>query len=202
MSAPSTCITPSLIDDPRHNLEKWTENVETHARRMCALHEDEAQEFVGGAVHSMSRYLGIKQITTGGHNPRSNAKVERFVQHLISCLKHKIRTFLPAIAFAHNTAFNSTTINCTPFEAGHGLRARTITEARASPRLQITAEGGRGSKNLTINGNRPFSTKVCKLAERLAEDAQRHSQWHKRMTAHNLNQSGKVISDKPLESGG
>ncbi len=36
---------------------------------------DEAQEFVGGAVHSMNRYLGIKQITTGGHNPRSNVNV-------------------------------------------------------------------------------------------------------------------------------
>jgi hypothetical protein len=34
-----TCITQSLIDDPRHNLEKWTENVETHARSMCAMHD-------------------------------------------------------------------------------------------------------------------------------------------------------------------
>ena len=40
---------------------------------------DEAQEFVGGVVHSMNRYLDIKQITTGGHNPRSNAHVERFM---------------------------------------------------------------------------------------------------------------------------
>ena len=43
--------------------------------------------------------------------------------------------------------------------------------------------------------------KVCKFVERLAEDFQRQSQWHKRMNAHNLNQSGKVISDKPLEQG-
>ena len=40
---------------------------------------DEAQEFVGGVVHRMNRYLGIKQITTGWHNPRSNANVERFM---------------------------------------------------------------------------------------------------------------------------
>ena len=32
-------ITPSLVDDPRHNLERWTENVETHARSMCAMHD-------------------------------------------------------------------------------------------------------------------------------------------------------------------
>jgi hypothetical protein len=39
MSSSLTCITPSLADDPRHNLEKWTENVETHARSMCAMHD-------------------------------------------------------------------------------------------------------------------------------------------------------------------
>ena len=96
----------------------------------------------------MNRYLGIEQITTGSHNPRSNAVVERFMQHLNGCLTKcddsqykNMKDFLPAIAFAHNTAFNSA-INCTPFEAGHGLRAKTITEARANPRLQITAEEG------------------------------------------------------------
>ena len=69
---------------------------------------DEAQEFVGGVVHSMNRYLGIKQITTGGHNPRSNANVERFMQHLTSCLTkcddtqyRNVKDYLPAIAFAH-----------------------------------------------------------------------------------------------------
>jgi hypothetical protein len=49
---------------------------------------DEAKEFVDGVVHIMNRYSGIKQITTGGHNPRSNANVECFMQHLTtsSCL--------------------------------------------------------------------------------------------------------------------
>jgi hypothetical protein len=39
MSSSLTCITPFLVDDPRHNLEKWTENVETIARSMCAMHD-------------------------------------------------------------------------------------------------------------------------------------------------------------------
>jgi hypothetical protein len=42
---------------------------------------------------------------------------------------------------AHNTAFNYA-INCTPFEAEHGLQASTNTKARAGLRLQIVAEGG------------------------------------------------------------
>jgi hypothetical protein len=147
--------------------------------------------------HSMNRYLGIKQITTGD-NPRSNANVERFMHHLTSCLTkcddtqyRNVKDYLPAIAFAHNTAFNSA-INCAPFEAGRGLKARTITEARPSPRLQITAEGGTGLHEPDHKWESTIFNKVCKLAERLVEDAQRHSQWHKRMNAHNLNQSGNI----------
>jgi hypothetical protein len=111
-----------------------------------------------------------------------------------------MRDFLPAIAFAHNTAFTSA-INCTPFEAGHGLRARTITEARANPRLQITAEEGTDIQEPDNTWEASIFPKVCRLAERLAYDAQRHSQWHKRMNAHNLNQSGAKIQGKGLEKG-
>ncbi len=109
--------------------------------------------------------------------------------------------FLPAIAFAHNSAFNSA-INCTPFEAGHGLRARTITEARANPRLQITAEEGTDIQEPDNTWEASIFPKVCRLAERLVYDALRHSQWHKkRMNAHNLNRSGAKIRDKGLEKG-
>ncbi len=47
---------------------------------------DEVSEFVKGVVASMNRYLGISQVTTASHNPRSNAVVERFMQHLNGCL--------------------------------------------------------------------------------------------------------------------
>ncbi len=155
----------------------------------------------------MNQYLGIQQITTGSHNPRFDAVVEQFMQHLNACLSKcddsqykNMRDYLPAIAFAHNTAFNSA-INCTPFEAGHGLRARTITEARANPRLQITAEEGTDIQEPYNTWEASIFPKVCRLAERLAYDAQRHSQWHKRMNAHNLNQSGAKVQDKGLEKG-
>ncbi len=126
---------------------------------------DEAAELVEGTVAAMNSYLGIQQITTGRQNPRSNAVVERFMQHLTACLTEcddsrysNMRDCLPAIAFAHNTAFNSS-INCTPFEAGHGLRAWMITEARANPRLQITAEGAWTSMMRTKTGKNPFFPK-------------------------------------------
>jgi transposase InsO family protein len=78
---------------------------------------DEASEFVKGVVASMNRYLGITQVTTASHNPRSNAVVERFMQHLNGYLTkcddtqyNNMQDYLPAIAFAHNTAFNSAII--------------------------------------------------------------------------------------------
>jgi hypothetical protein len=39
MSSTTYNITPSLVDDPRHNLEKWTKNVEAHVRSISAMHD-------------------------------------------------------------------------------------------------------------------------------------------------------------------
>jgi transposase InsO family protein len=156
---------------------------------------DEASEFMKGVVASMNRYLGISQVTTASHNPRSNAVVERFMQHLNGCLTkcddnqyNNMQDYLPATTFAHNTAFNSA-MNCAPFEAGHGLQARTITETRADPRLQIVAEGGMDLLEADKNWGKSLCPKVHKLAERFASEAQRQSQWHNCMNSHNLNQS-------------
>jgi hypothetical protein len=51
------------------------------------------------------------------------------------------------------------------------------------------------------NWEKTIFPKVLKLAERLAAEAQSHSQWHKRMNAHNLNQSGAKVEDKGLNTG-
>ncbi len=72
-----------------------------------------------------------------------------------------MKDYLPAIAFAHNTAFNSA-INCPPFEAGHGLQARTVTEARAGPRLQIIAEGGMNLTEADKNWENSIFPKVLR----------------------------------------
>ncbi len=51
---------------------------------------------------------------------------------------------LPAFQFAINTSFNSAT-GCTPFEAGHGLAATSIAQARLqATRYATNAEGGDG----------------------------------------------------------
>ncbi len=40
MSAPQTLnLTKSLANDPRASLEKWLEEIETHALNLCAKHD-------------------------------------------------------------------------------------------------------------------------------------------------------------------
>jgi hypothetical protein len=63
-------------------------------------------------------------------------------------LYRNLKDHLPVIALAHyNTAFNSA-MKCTTFEAMYGFRAKTITDARTSSRLHITAEEGTGLTGL------------------------------------------------------
>ena len=168
---------------------------------------DEASEFVKGVVNAMNGYLGIDTVTTGGYNPRANSSVERFMQTLNGALRKcsnseykDIKNYLQAIAFVHNTTFHSS-INCTPFECGHGLQARSITDARMSPRLQIVDEQGTELQETLTQWDTSIHKKVLELAERLKDDAVRHSQWHKKMTAENLNMAGKKIEDNLYEPG-
>jgi hypothetical protein len=84
---------------------------------------------MSGLVSAMNHYLGVERITTGGYNPRGNAIVERFMHTLGHMLRiasnegyNNLKDYLQCIAFAHNCTYSSV-IECTPFEAGHGLRA-------------------------------------------------------------------------------
>jgi hypothetical protein len=103
------------------------------------------------------------------------------------------RIAIPAFQFALNTTFNSA-ISCTPFEAGHGLQATTVAQAR----LQTTrhAEGGRDGDALE-DVDAFFDQEIIKeqleLAVRMAEVVTSTSKWHRRMTAENLSQSGQAV---------
>jgi hypothetical protein len=114
---------------------------------------DNSPELMSGLVSAMNHYLGVEQITTGGYNPRGNSIVERFMDTLVHMLRiasndeyNNLKDYLQCIAFAHYCTYSSV-IECTPFEVGHGLRARTVAEARmAIPKLQLLEEeSGDGS---------------------------------------------------------
>ena len=168
---------------------------------------DNAAEFVHGVVKSMNNYLGIEQVDTGGYNARGNATVERFMQTLTANLTKctdseydNINIYLQAIAFAHNTTFSSV-LNCTPFEAGHGLKARSISDARLSPRMQLYSEPRGDDEDCVTHWDTTVHNNVVELATRLSKDAVRQSEWHRKMTAEKRNQSGKPIDNALLKDG-
>ena len=101
-----------------------------------SIRSDNAPELMRGTVKQLCHYLNVSQILTGGHNPRGNAICERANQTLGAMIrklsdheyKH-IKHYIPAFQFAMNVTPHSA-IGCSPFEAGHGLPATTLSQAR------------------------------------------------------------------------
>jgi transposase InsO family protein len=109
------------------------------------MRSDNAPQLMQGAACDTCTCLDIDQIVTGGHNPRGNAIFERVNQTLGSMIRKmsnddykNLKDLLPALERAINVTCNSA-IGCTPFEAGHGLAARSIAEAR------LSVKGARGT---------------------------------------------------------
>ena len=102
-----------------------------------------------------------------------------------------IKDYLPAIAFAHNTTYNSV-LECTPFECGHGLRARTICDARMSPRLQYSTEGDSEDDEALAKWETTVAQKVLELVTRLVAVAQQNTEWHRRMTSEKFTSSNRL----------
>ena len=175
------------------------------------LRSDNAPELMQGVVRDVNSYLNIQQITTGGHNPRGNAICERVNQMIGGMLRKctdaqyaNIKAYLPAMAFAINTT-NSSTLNSTPFEAGHGLPARTVATARAdAARLQFNLERGTGDNTLediSSHFDSSLHKVMLELSTRLADAANAESEWHRRMTSEKLNMTGRQIAKDLLALG-
>jgi hypothetical protein len=70
-----------------------------------------------------------------------------------------------------------------------------------SPRLQIVDEEGTELQETATQWDTSIHKKVLELAEKLKDDAVRHSQRHKKMTVANLNVAGKKIENNLCETG-
>ncbi len=170
------------------------------------LRTDNAPELstLTGAVSAICEYLKISQIRTGGRNPRGNSICERVNQSFGSLIrklsdqeyKQLKRIAIPAFQFALNTTFNSA-IRYTPFEAGHGLQATTVAQARLqAARDATTAEGGRDGdalEDVDTFFDQGIIKEQLELAVRMAEVVRATSEWHRRMTSENLSQSGQAV---------
>jgi hypothetical protein len=101
--------------------------------------------------------------------------------------------YLPSFQFAINTTFNFA-IGCTPFEAGHGLMATTIPQARARINGVTAIDVGGYEHEVDEDIDEFFDKDSLKLQLSLelpvwmAEVSRSVSEWHRRMTAEKLNQ--------------
>jgi hypothetical protein len=91
-------------------------------------------------------------------------------------------------------------IGCSPFEAGHGLPASTLSSARllAARYPHNSLEGQEGDVN-AIEDSEPGELQgkikdLIELAMRMVDVAKATSEWHRRMTSDNLSQNGKKIN--------
>ncbi len=75
--------------------------------------------------------------------------------------KHLGTRALPAFQFALNTTFNSA-IGCTPFEAGHGLAATTIAQARMQATRESTSSEGRRDGDALEDVDQFFDQSIIK----------------------------------------
>ena len=105
--------------------------------------------------------------------------------------------------FTINTAFNSV-LNCTSFEAAHGLPARTISQARTdAARMQFNTEESTTTDDL-IDVSKRYDSDVKKIAElpsRFLTYANGNSEWHRRMASNKFCQTGKGRVDLSFSVG-
>jgi hypothetical protein len=182
-----------------------------------SLRSDNAPELMKGLIKKICSYLNIQQIVTGGHNPRGNAICERANQtlgNMIRKLSDKEYTLikthaLPALQFAMNTTYHSS-IGCSPFEAGYGLPAQTISHARliAQQKLVDRARGNDTEleaddllEDVDIDFDKSDIKLLMELAMRMTDSVRSTSEWHRRMTSNRLSQNGKTIDYNVLIPG-
>ena len=98
------------------------------------LHSDAAREFLSKIMKKLCSIIGCKQTTTLAHHPTGNAAIERLWQFVARCLRlmsneqyKRWEKYVRLMEFVWNTTFHNV-LKCTPFEAAHGLPARSVLD--------------------------------------------------------------------------
>ena len=105
------------------------------------LHSDAAREFISKAVARLCKLIGCQRTSTLAHHPTGNATIERLWRWVASCLRQMTKEqykewekYVRLMEHVWNTSEHST-IQCSPFEAAHGLAARSVVDSIAAPEI-------------------------------------------------------------------
>ena len=98
------------------------------------IHSDAAREFLSKGMKKLCEIIGCKQTTTLAHHPTGNVSIERLCQYVALCLKlmtneqyKKWEKYVRLMEHVWNTTLHNV-LQCTPFEAAHGLPARSVLD--------------------------------------------------------------------------
>ena len=125
------------------------------------IHSDAAREFISKAMKRLCQIIGCKQTTTLAHHPTGNAHIERLWQWVSLCLKqmtkeqyHEWEKYVRLMEHVWNTSVHSI-LKCSPFEASHGLPARSVVdtwvEQKSARTSSLVTEDGISAMRETAN---------------------------------------------------
>jgi hypothetical protein len=96
-------------------------------------------------------------------------------------------------------------IGCSPFEAGHGLPATTLSQARLlAEKYHRNYLEGQDGDAIEDGQSTELKGKIKDLVElsiRMTEVTKSTSEWHRRMTSENLSQNGRKINLEDYKEG-
>lgn len=110
------------------------------------IHSDAAREFISKAMRRLCQLMGCQQTTTLAHHPTGNATIERLWQWVAACLRimtkeqyHEWEKYVRLMEHVWNTSYHSV-LKCSPFEAAHGLKARSAIDSLARATAEVNTD--------------------------------------------------------------
>ena len=110
------------------------------------IHSDAAREFISKAMKRLCQLIGCQQTTTLAHHPTGNATIERVWQWVAACLRvmtteqyQEWEKYVRLMEHTWNTSYHSV-LRCTPFEAAHGLKARSAIDSLTRASAQVNTD--------------------------------------------------------------
>ena len=110
------------------------------------IHSNAAREFLSKSMKRLCDLIGCQQTTTLAHHPTGNATIERLWQWIASCLRQMTKEqyqqweqYVRLMEHVWNTS-NHSVLQCTPFEAAHGLKARSALDSMSRPTERVDTD--------------------------------------------------------------
>lgn len=134
LTAHTIALWPQRTRSAKETCQGLLDNVVNKWGVPIQFHSDHAKELIGTIITDFWRPYQVQATTTRGYSPTGNATCERVFRYVNTCFRVMSdkqyahwQDFVSTIEAAWNSTTHSS-INCTPFEASHGVKMRAGSE--------------------------------------------------------------------------